>query len=290
MVQSHYEFLKESEGGLPEGSPKSLQEAMKRYTSGKKVPYCIPKLVSMTRSDLPIPYPGMAVTDKADGDSCMVMVVQKNAYVFDSGFRVLAPVRALGDGFPLDTVCLFAGEFLQNDKSGLSHSTAYLYDAYLWDANDVRRLNLVSEKDDESTRISIVREFCDLVSEGEPTIGTGLRVRAKEMRLGHPKEVSEAIWKRRNTYPYVLDGIIFTPAYVPVGSSEQNPWEWGYRMDRTWHSNLKWKPPAFNSIDFLLVWSSSITKGSKGLVRKAELRTTETLEVNGIRATVFPLF
>lgn len=179
MVKSHFTFLQERDEELPEGSPKSLSEVTKKYASAKKLPYCIPKLVSMTRSDLPVPHPGLAVTDKADGDSCIVMVVLKRAYIVDSGFRMLAPVRTLGDEFPVDTLCMFAGEFLHKDKSGLPHSTAYLYDAYLWNERDVRRLNLVSEKEDEPTRIKIVQEFSDLLADNEPVIGEGLRVRAK---------------------------------------------------------------------------------------------------------------
>lgn len=209
--------------------------------------------------------------------------------MFDSGFRQLAPPRPL-EGYEATTMSMFAGEFLSKDKSGLPHSTAYLYDCYMWNGTDVRRMNLVSDKEDESTRIGYVNMLVDMLKEGEPPIGDGLRVRAKKMILGDPREVSMEIWKHKHRYPYVLDGIIFTPAFTPVGQTTENPWEWGYRMNRTWKTHFKWKPPEYNSVDFLLVWKTGITKGVSGLVRKGELRTTETVECNGVRCTVFPLF
>lgn len=288
FIESHHEYLSDRGESLPEGSPATVKEAVQRYMGGTRVPYCIPKLVSMTRENLPIPI-GMAITDKADGDSCIVLVFQKEAYVFDSGFRQLAPPRPL-EGYEATTMSMFAGEFLSKDKSGLPHSTAYLYDCYMWNGTDVRRMNLVSDKEDESTRIGYVNMLVDMLKEGEPPIGDGLRVRAKKMILGDPREVSMEIWKHKHRYPYVLDGIIFTPAFTPVGQTTENPWEWGYRMNRTWKTHFKWKPPEYNSVDFLLVWKTGITKGVSGLVRKGELRTTETVECNGVRCTVFPLF
>lgn len=289
LLDSHFNYLNSLDGELPESSPKTIKDVVKKYMGGTRVPYIIPKLVSMTREDLPIES-DMAITDKADGDSCILLVYGKKCYCFDSGFQLLAPVRDLGMDFPQGSAYIFAGEFLNEDKSGLPHKTAYLYDCYMWQGDDVRRLNLVSDKSDESTRIQLTTQFTEMIQEGEPSIGDGLRVRAKKMLLGDAKELSKELWSNRNTYPYVLDGIIFTPAFRPVGQSDVNQWEWGYKMDRTWNLNYKWKPPEYNSIDFLLVWSSGITKGSKGLVKKAELRTTETVTNNGVRCVVFPLF
>lgn len=197
---------------------------------------------------------------------------------------------------------MFAGEYIKNDRGDLPHETVYLYDCYMWEGTDVRRLNLVSDIADEPTRIGYVQKAVDILREQkkndetnemeyhEPAIGSGIRLRAKEMRIGDVKEESMKIWENRHAYPYVLDGIILTPAYEPVGRSDKNTWEWGFRMDRTWHTNLKWKPPKFNTVDFILAWTGGIVRGEDGLVRKGVLRTTEMVVKNGVRCTVFPLF
>jgi hypothetical protein len=275
LITSHYEYLASNDDIEVVDGPKSKEDAIRRYNNSKKVPYIIPKLVSMTKNNLPIPA-DMAITDKADGDSCIVMVFNNEMITFDSGFRLLGKPRAITNSGLSEGVSLFAGEYIENDTADISHKTVYLYDCYMFNGVDMRRLKLVSESD-EPTRIKKVDEFVSLTSSGEPSIGEGIRVRAKKMILGDPYEISKQIWDNKQTYPYTLDGIIFTPASTPVAQSPENLWEWGYRMDRTWHLNLKWKPPAFNTVDFILEWSSGVVRGKDGLVRKGILRTTETV-------------
>ena len=53
-----------------------------------------------------------------------------------------------------------------------------------------------------------------------------------------------------NIYEYNTDGLIFTPAYNPVGSiSAGIP---GLLHKYTWQESFKWKPAEFNTIDFLV--------------------------------------
>jgi hypothetical protein len=65
----------------------------------------------MTKSDVPIA-DDMAVTDKADGNSCIILVAARKMVVFDSGFRLLAPIRDLDESYEHTTMDVFAGEFL----------------------------------------------------------------------------------------------------------------------------------------------------------------------------------
>uniref|UniRef100_A0A6C0HXY3 mRNA (guanine-N(7))-methyltransferase n=1 Tax=viral metagenome TaxID=1070528 RepID=A0A6C0HXY3_9ZZZZ len=53
-----------------------------------------------------------------------------------------------------------------------------------------------------------------------------------------------------NVYEYNTDGLIFTPAYSPVGSiAARIP---GLLHKYTWDESFKWKPAEFNTIDFLV--------------------------------------
>lgn len=52
-------------------------------------------------------------------------------------------------------------------------------------------------------------------------------------------------------YKYVTDGLIFTPCNTGVGGSA--PGQVG-PLDRkfTWALSFKWKPPQYNTVDFLV--------------------------------------
>jgi len=52
------------------------------------------------------------------------------------------------------------------------------------------------------------------------------------------------------TYLYNTDGLIFTPSNTAVGSSVVG--RAGKLLKTTWDLSFKWKPPAFNTIDFLV--------------------------------------
>ena len=52
-------------------------------------------------------------------------------------------------------------------------------------------------------------------------------------------------------FEYNTDGLIFTPAKYPVGGDLQNGV--GPLKKVTWDHSFKWKPPQFNTIDFLVV-------------------------------------
>lgn len=292
LVQQHYDRMSASSDDIAD-FPKSSVDAIQKYV-GTKTPYVIPKLVSASFDTLPLTKDAaetMTVTDKADGESCLVMVMNGVAHVFDVSFTYLGMMRFLPRTEDLPKMaCLFAGEFISKDVGGLPHDTAYLYDCYLWEGKDIRHLNLMNTTG-EPSRMDFVNKFAKYSEQDEPSIGSGIRIRAKKMRIGNLVENAKAIWSKKHTYPYVLDGIIITPAYAGVGQTADNTWEWGFRMNRTWSDNIKWKPPQYNSVDFILSWKSKATRSVKqGIVRKGELRTTEMIEQNGVKAIAFPLF
>ena len=51
-------------------------------------------------------------------------------------------------------------------------------------------------------------------------------------------------------FPYNIDGLIFTPASLAVGGTPEN--NKSPDMKKTWAYSLKWKPPQYNTIDFMV--------------------------------------
>ena len=55
---------------------------------------------------------------------------------------------------------------------------------------------------------------------------------------------------KENRYEYTTDGLIFTHSFYGVGSNEVG--KAGPKSKITWENSFKWKPPHFNTIDFLV--------------------------------------
>jgi hypothetical protein len=64
-------------------------------------------------------------------------------------------------------------------------------------------------------------------------------------------QAAEIIWNRKDNYEYNIDGLIFTPMNTGVGSDKiGKAHELGRKF--TWERSFKWKPPQYNTIDFLV--------------------------------------
>jgi len=62
---------------------------------------------------------------------------------------------------------------------------------------------------------------------------------------------SSEIWNKRESFPYEIDGLIFTPMDYGVGGSKVGE-TYDLTGKFTWQHSFKWKPPKYNTIDFLV--------------------------------------
>jgi len=77
-------------------------------------------------------------------------------------------------------------------------------------------------------------------------------------------QAAEIIWNRKDNYEYTIDGLIFTPMNTGVGSDKVGKAnELGRKF--TWERSFKWKPPQYNTIDFLI--SIQKDKYGKDIIR-----------------------
>jgi len=95
---------------------------------------------------------------------------------------------------------------------------------------------------------------------------------SKELEEGELAEVIEEktifegvqmIWSRREMYEYEIDGLIFTPMNLGVGGDI--PGKASELRKVKWIRSFKWKPPQYNTIDFLVTTKKD--KFGKDLVR-----------------------
>ena len=126
--------------------------------------------------------------------------------------------------------------------------------------NNIRSYGFVpenSDQDEKNYRLPLLHfainnmEIESLVSNKIP-----IRIEYKNFKIAN---ISQSIFQCCNTillsmqsqsYEYNTDGLIFTPANSGVGSDVVG--KEGKLKNETWKDSFKWKPPEFNTIDFLI--------------------------------------
>lgn len=181
-----------------------------------------------------------AVTDKADGERRLLVVGKdKMVYMIDSGMNVTASgvvssmVGTIVEGEVIPQTGVFFG-----------------YDCLFFEGEDVRDRYL-NFKDPKNSRLVLLDKFVEAVN--SPLI------KRKIYKFGGGGrdifEKAKDLWMSRQKRPYLCDGLIFVPQHksYPVGGKK-------------WPDLLKWKPPAYNSIDFLVKVEKEDTDG-KAIIR-----------------------
>ena len=213
------------------------------------------------------------VTDKADGER-RLLYIHKNGkiYMIDTNMRVMFTGSKTNKTSLFNS--LLDGEFIKYDKNQkLIHAYA-AFDIYYIHGKSVRhypfiarmeeensgksRLNLLNTYVQELEEVSILDTAQDKeVKPKNKKINSGIRIQVKEFEHStDERSIFEAcstiLSKAKDeNYEYETDGLIFTPAYYPVGADKEED-EPGSLYKTTWNSSFKWKPPQFNTIDFLV--------------------------------------
>lgn len=202
---------------------------------------------------------GYNVTDKADGLRCMLHVARNGKiYLIDGGGRVY------GTGLQLPSASTLAGtvldgEWIQRNRSGEPISYYYAFDILSRAGGDTSVAALPFMIAGETlgsttpTRHLAIMETITALQEAKQTMRgipatAALQIGMKTFRTITDSDqdffrtaVSATLDYTRSA-PYNTDGLIFTPNMegLPLGQ-------------RSWPAQLKWKPSAENTIDFLVV-------------------------------------
>jgi SAM-dependent methyltransferase len=226
-----------------------------------------PQLVTLTRRNLLPParlasMPGRwvsvlsgdyTVTDKTDGERCLMMVSGQDGEVFLLDDRLNVRAAGLVQRPQVSGACVLDGELLWRSNRYVA------FDAYVVDGASVMSLPLSSTDASITTRLSLVRAVLSRLSPSSPD--AAMSVLSKVFHsgtgaatlLGHCRDI--LLSSRSAELSYDIDGLIFTPSHLPVGAlfPDGAPEPFG-----RWPLAFKWKPPHQNTIDFLVIQEGTV--------------------------------
>ena len=188
------------------------------------------------------PYPDdYTVTEKADGDRCLLFVAGTGrVYLINRECKVAKTGLSSSEHHTL-----IDGELIPKLKRFLA------FDMLFDNGEDVRHLALSDQGKNMPTRHNkMIRHITTgtFQTVEEPT----MNVISKKFHQTSDVVVKAAeLWKDRFTrYTHNVDGIFFTPRGTPYPKVEYG--------SKTWYSCLKWKPRSLLSIDFMVKSEAAI--------------------------------
>ena len=230
------------------------------------------------------------VTEKADGDRHLMYIsFEGKIYLINTNMDVIF-TGAKTD----NTECfnsLIDGELISHDKNGKFINLYAAFDIYFVKKQDIRAYTfmlLESEADPFKSRyqilkyveknlnaVSILKNIKDekkgkMSKDNLSSLDnlhkfmSPIRFVTKEF---FPNSIKQNIFEGCNTilqkvnekrFEYETDGLIFTHAFYGVGASQIG--KAGPKTKITWEHSFKWKPPRYNTVDFLI----TTIKGKNG--------------------------
>jgi mRNA (guanine-N7-)-methyltransferase len=221
------------------------------------------------------------VTEKADGERHLMYISDEGKiYLINTNMDVLFTGAKTNNKECFNT--LIDGELISHDKNGNFINLYAAFDIYYVKKQDIRSYTfmlLETEKDPFKSRYYILK-YIEKNLDAISILETGkikengknsknidnvtnihkfmspIRFITKEF---FPNNNNQTIFEGCKTilqkvdedrFEYETDGLIFTQAFYGVGSNEIG--KSGPKTKITWENSFKWKPPYYNTIDFLV--------------------------------------
>ena len=197
------------------------------------------------------------VTDKADGDRNLLFVNNiGKIYLINTNMNILFTGCITTNPDCFDS--LLDGELILYDKVNTFINLFAIFDIYFVKNRNIRSLPfmpLIKEDTQYTFRIQILTEFLSKLNATSiiPEESKPMRIESKRFYpnlLDQPDIFIASNQVLSSIMEYNTDGLIYTPAYLGVGSDKVDSQSELKKM--TWEYSFKWKPPEFNTIDFLV--------------------------------------
>ncbi len=216
---------------------------------------------------------GFCVTDKADGERKLLFINDDyKLYLINTNMQVqYTGIRLNKDSTFANT--LFDGEHILYDKDNNYINLYAAFDIYFLRNKDYREFPFIRrKKSDVEDKGKVIARYkiLDILLNNERSISKFFNYESKNkyyhMKL-HLKDFKEGISnvsgksifdackfiiekQELGNFPYNTDGLIFTSSHLGVGLTPTDS-ELKNHI-HTWDHSFKWKPPEYNTIDFLV--------------------------------------
>ena len=207
------------------------------------------------------------VTDKADGMRKLLYISNDGKiYLIDTNMNIQF-TGAVTKNIELRETIL-DGEHILHNKKGEFINLYAAFDIYIVNKKDVRNNPFIPNEDETSgdvlNRFRLPLLVNIITNLGAVSVTSGglapIRIENKNFKASNSSQTifqcCNTILEQEMSMEYTIDGLIFTPAYLGVGSTKVG--ESGPKFKRTWDYSFKWKPPHFNTIDFLVTTKKDV--------------------------------
>lgn len=227
------------------------------------------------------------VTDKADGERHLMYISKTGKiYLISTNMDVKFTGAKTMNEDCFNT--LLDGELILHDKNGEFINLYAAFDIYFYKNKDVRHFTFLlreDEKDMYKSRFYLLEKFTQIFKpvsiidthvhkDGNKNLKQLLSQYSKGemspirfvMKKFYPMSTKQTIFdgcrmilerEEEGLFEYETDGLIFTHMYYGVGSNVIG--KSGPKTKVTWEYSFKWKPPQYNTIDFLVTTLKSPT-------------------------------
>ena len=192
------------------------------------------------------------VTEKADGIRKLLYVSKKKdgkIYMIDQNMNVQFTGLKTDKRDLMNTI--FDGEHIINNKMGEFYNVFACFDVYMRGGEDVRSLPFYEAGNSKVRHAIMTTTIKELNASYEKKSATAVKITTKRFYAGEGEEIFERCRTilsdvEADKYEYITDGLIFTPADKGVGGDVVT------NVKKTWEAMFKWKPPEYNTVDFLV--------------------------------------
>ena len=198
------------------------------------------------------------VTDKADGSRKMMYINNiGKIYLIDVNMNIV--FTGIINEFDKLNNTILDGEHIDLDKFKKYYNNYAAFDIYFLNSTDVRGIPFIDEtKNNRLTVLNAVVSKLKFKYVSKSSIN--LNIKAKQFyKSENIFNDCASILNTIEDLPYETDGLIFTPSNYSVGGGPDD--NTVVNRKKTWLRSFKWKPPEFNTIDFLV----SVNKDSSGI-------------------------
>jgi len=192
------------------------------------------------------------VSDKADGDRKLLIIsMSGRVYFITMNMNIQYTGAICMDTKMYGTI--IDGEHILYDKNKRYINLYAAFDIYFISKKDVRKLPFISQTDCRYVILNQIMSNIKFKYESDTEQAAFI------VKKFYPSTKSDTIYSccaklfksiEAHSCPYETDGIIFTSNVLGVGMETKD--DTLKNKKYTWKHSFKWKPPEFNTIDFLV--------------------------------------